>query len=362
MEREYRILVTNGGSTSTKIAIQKNEEVLFSASVKHTAEELEQFSSVWEQYDYRKNAIIDQIERAGYSLKDLDALVTRGGNMKPVEGGIYEINRQMIEDMKSGIYGMHPCSVCNLIAFDMGMELGIPALVVDPPMTDELCDEARFSGHKKIERISSFHALNQKATARKICNQLKTRYEDVNMIVIHLGGGISVGAHCKGRVVDVNNALDGDGPFSPERSGDLPVGALIRLCYSGIYNCQEMLRQVTGRGGLVSYLGTTDCLEIERRIEAGDTFAERVYKAMAYQTAKAIGGAAAVLEGNVDGIAFTGSLAYSQMFMNMVKKRIGFLAPIYCYPGENEMEALADGCLRFLRKQERLKTYPMKGK
>lgn len=358
MERDFYILVTNGGSTSTKIAVQKNEEVLYAASVRHSTEELSRFGSTWEQYDYRKQAILKELKQSGVPLDQLDALVTRGGNMRAVEGGIYEICAGMLADMKSGLYGSHPCSVCNEIVYDMGRKLGIPALVVDPPMTDELCQEARFSGHKDIDRISSFHALNQKATARKICSQMGKHYEDTDMIVAHMGGGISVGAHCRGRVIDVNNALDGDGPYSPERAGGIPTGGLIRMCYSGKYTCQEMLRQMTGQGGLVSYLGTNDCIEVEKRIRFGDTCAERVYQGMAYQVAKEIGAAAAVLNGNVDAIAFTGSLAYSEYFMGLVRKRIEFIAPVYVYPGENEMEALGDGCLRFLRGEEAAKKYP----
>lgn len=358
MEKEYRILITNGGSTSTKIAVRENHEVLLSVSVKHTTKELEQYQTIWDQYDYRKQAVLKVLEEADIKLDSLDALVTRGGNMRAVEGGIYEIGEQMLEDMKSGLYGSHPCSVCNQIAYDMGKELGIPALVVDPPMTDELCSEARFSGSAAIQRISSFHALNQKATARKICGKMGKAYEDTDMIVVHLGGGISVGAHKKGCVIDVNNALDGDGPFSPERSGDLPVGALIRLCYSGQYTCQEMLRQINGRGGLVSYLGTADCLEVEQCIKEGDELAEAIYRAMAYQVAKAIGGAAAVLCGHVEAIAFTGSLAFSECFIGLIKERIEFIAPVYLYPGENEMEALGDGCLRYLTGQEAKKVYP----
>lgn len=358
MEKEYCILITNGGSTSTKIAVRKNHEILLSLSIKHTTKELEPYQTIWEQYDYRKQAILNVLKEADIRLDSLDALVTRGGNMRAVEGGIYKIGQQMLADMKSGLYGSHPCSVCNQIAYDMGKELEIPAFVVDPPMTDELCSEARFSGCSPIRRISSFHALNQKATARKICTNIGKSYENTHMIVVHLGGGISVGAHKKGRVIDVNNALDGDGPFSPERSGDLPVGDLIRLCYSGQYTCQEMLRQVNGRGGLISYLGTADCLEIEQRIKDGDEMAQTVYEAMAYQVAKSIGAAAAVLCGRTEAIAFTGSLAYSDYFIGLVKKRIGFIAPIYLYPGENEMEALGDGCLRYLRGQEALKVYP----
>lgn len=358
MEKSYRILIINGGSTSTKIAVRENKQILLSVSISHLAKELIPFQTIWEQYDYRKQAILSQLKQAGIGVDTFDCIAVRGGNIRPVKGGIYQINDLMLSDMKSGKYGSHPCSVCNEIAYDLGKEYKISALTVDPPMTDELCAQARFSGHVGIERVSSFHALNQKATARKICEQLGWVYEKTDMIVAHLGGGISVGAHHLGKVIDVNNALDGDGPFSPERAGGLPVGALIKMCYSGVYTCSQMLRQINGRGGLVSYLGTTDCIEVEKRIDNKDGYAQLVYSAMAYQVAKEIGGASAVLKGHIDAIALTGSLSYSERFTNMLKERIGFLAPVYSYPGENEMEALGDGCLRYLNKEEELEPYP----
>lgn len=277
--------------------------------------------------------------------------------MKPVPGGIYEICPAMLDDMKSGKYGQHPNMCGGIVAYDLGKELNIPALTVDPPTVDEFCPSARYSGIPHIKRQSSFHALNQKATARKIAAQLGKNYDDVNLIVAHLGGGISVGAHKKGKVVDVNNALDGDGPFSPERAGTLPVGDLIKLCFSGDHTREQVLKLVQGGGGLVSYLGTTSGLEIEKRISEGDTIAAEVFEAMAYQVAKEIGASAAVLEGEVDAIALTGSLAYSKRLTESLIKKVGFIAPVHLDPGENEMAALAAGAMRYINGEERLAIY-----
>ena len=277
--------------------------------------------------------------------------------MKPISGGIYAICPDMIADMKDGRYGQHPNMCGGIAAYVLGQERGIPAITVDPPTVDELGPLARYSGTSQIKRQSAFHALNQKATARKITALLGKSYDDVNLIVIHLGGGISVAAHKNGKVVDVNNALDGDGPFSPERSGDLPVGELIKLCYSGDYTKEQALRLIQGGGGLVSYLGTTSGLDIEKRISEGDAVAAEAFEAMIYQVAKEIGACAAVLEGNVDAIALTGSLAYSKRLVESLTKKVSFIAPIMLDPGENEMDALASGAMRYLNGEEALSIY-----
>ncbi|MBA1336003.1 MAG: Butyrate kinase [Firmicutes bacterium] len=357
MKDKYLILAINTGSTSTKVSAYENENAVFSASIKHSTEELNRFQSVWDQYDYRKNSVIGAVVNNGLKLNDFDIIACRGGNIKPVKGGIYEVTTKMLEDMKSGKYGIHPTNVGNLVAYDIGQENKIPVVTIDPPVTDELCDYARFSGIPQISRQSSFHALNQKATARKVAAKLQRAYEELNMIVVHMGGGISVGAHEKGLVIDVNNALDGDGPFSPERAGTLPNAALIKMCFSGEYDKTQMLKLMTGKGGLVAYLGTTDALEIEARIQNGDKYAEDVYMAMAYQVVKEIGSMAAVLGGKVDAIAFTGSLAYSKRLMDFIKPRVSFIAPIYEVPGENEMEALAAGALRYITGKEQPRIY-----
>jgi butyrate kinase len=357
MTSEKTILIINPGSTSTKVGIFSSGEMSINVSVKHDDAELRKFPTIWDQYDYRKNAILGVLADNGLSMEDIDGIACRGGNVKPLPGGIYRVCSKMIADMKSGIYGGHPINVGGLVAFDLGKQYNIPVLTADPPMTDELCTYARYSGIPQISRQSSFHALNQKATARKVSAGLGKKYCDINLIVAHLGGGISVGAHQQGKIIDVNNALDGDGPFSPERAGSLPAGDLVKLCFSGEYSISQVLKMLTGNGGLFAYLGTTDVIEIEKRIEAGDGRAAEVFEAMSYQVAKEIGSCAAVLEGKVDAIALTGSLVYSQRLLDSLKAKISFIAPIYLNPGENEMEALADAAMRYFNNEEALSIY-----
>ena len=357
MNSDKRILIINPGSTSTKVGLFAAGEMTVNVSVKHADDELRKFPTIWDQYDYRKDAVLGVLHDQKLTMRDIDAIACRGGNVKPLPGGIYRVCPKMITDMKSGVYGAHPINVGGLIAYDLGNEYNIPVLTADPPMTDELCVSARYSGIPQIERQSSFHALNQKATARKIAAGLGKRYDEVNLIVVHLGGGISVGAHKKGKIIDVNNALDGDGPFSPERAGSLPAGDLVKLCFSGEYSKQQVLKLLTGGGGLYAYLGTTNAIEIQQRIAAGDTKAAEVYEAMSYQGAKEVGACATVLEGEVDAIALTGSLVYSQVLLDSLRKKISFIAPLYLNPGENEMEALADAAMRYFSGEEELSIY-----
>lgn len=347
-----KLLVLNLGSTSTKIAVYYDEKEKLKESISHPREELKVYNDVWDQYQYRKDAIIKCLEKNEYSLNGFDGIVTRGGTVKPIPGGIYIINEQMLKDMRSGIYGIHPCNVGSQVAYDIGKQLNIPVLTLDPPVTDEMWYWSKYSGIPHITRQSSFHALNQKATARKLAFDLGEKYEDLNFIIVHLGGGISVGAHRKGKVVDVNNALNGDGPFAPERSGGLPVGELIKMCFSNKYTEKEMLRLATGGGGLIAYIGTADALEVERLINDGNKTAKEVYESMAYQISKEIGSMAAALYGQVDAIGLTGSLAKSNMIVSFIKERISYIAPIHLYPGENEMESLALGGLRYIYKEE----------
>lgn len=357
MSNDKTILIINPGSTSTKVGIFSDGEMKVSVSVKHADEELRTFATIWDQYDYRKDAILGVLHDNDLSLDDIDAIACRGGNVKPLPGGIYRICPKMIEDMKSGLYGAHPINVGGLVAFDLGNQYGIPVLTADPPMTDELCTSARYSGIPQIARQSSFHALNQKATARKIATGLGRKYEEVNLIVVHLGGGISVGAHKKGKIIEVNNALDGDGAFSPERAGTLPAGDLVKLCFSGEFSKEQILKLLTGRGGLYAYLGTTNAVEIEKRIGEGDQKAAEVYEAMAYQIAKEVGACTTVLEGEIDAIALTGSLVYSRILLDSLLKKISFIAPVLLNPGENEMEALADAAMRYFNNEEELSVY-----
>ncbi len=357
MSSDKTILIINPGSTSTKVGIFSDGEMRVNVSVKHDDAELRKFATIWDQYDYRKDAILGVLRDNDLSIEKIDAIACRGGNVKPLPGGIYRICPKMIADMKSGVYGGHPINVGGLIAFDLGNQYNIPVLTADPPMTDELCASARYSGIPQISRQSSFHALNQKATARKIAAGLGKKYDEVNLIVVHLGGGISVGAHRKGKIIDVNNALDGDGPFSPERAGSLPAGDLVKLCFSGEYSKEQILKLLTGGGGLYAYLGTTNAIEIEKRIADGDLKAAEVYEAMAYQVAKEIGACTTVLEGEIDAIALTGSLVYSKILLDSLLKKISFIAPVLLNPGENEMEALADAAMRYFSQEEELSVY-----
>jgi butyrate kinase len=352
-----QILIINPGSTSTKVGLHCAGQMVINTSVNHSVEELKAFNSIWDQYEFRKEAVLKVLSDHHVAITDIGAIACRGGNVRPIPGGIYRVCPRMIEDMKSGVYGKHPTNVGGLIAFDLGKKYDIPVLTLDPPMTDELCSSARFAGIPQIQRQSSFHALNQKATARIVSAELGQNYSDINLIVAHLGGGISVGAHRKGKIVDVNNALDGDGPFSPERAGSLPAGDLVKLCFSGQYSQAQITRLLTGGGGLMAYLGTTDGIEIEKRIAAGDPQAAEVYEAMAYQIAKEVGACAAVLEGEVDAIALTGSLVHSKTLLESLRRKIAFIAPIHLNPGENEMEALAQGVMRYFNKEEALSVY-----
>ena len=352
-----KLLVINLGSTSTKVAIYQSEKMLVTESINHSAEQLKEFRTIIDQFELRRDTVLGVVAKNGLTLEQFDGIASRGGNMKPIPGGIYAICPEMIDDMKSGKFGQHPNMCGGIVAYTLGQELNIPALTVDPPTVDEMVASARYSGIPLITRQSSFHALNQKATARKTAAKLGKEYDEVNLIVAHLGGGISVGAHRQGKVIDVNNALDGDGPFSPERAGTLPAGDLVKLCFSGEYSREQVLRFVQGGGGLVSYLGTTSGLEIEKRIAGGDAVAAEVFEAMIYQVAKEIGACAAVLEGKVDAIALTGSLAYSERLAASLQQKISFIAPVLLDPGENEMDALAAGAMRYFNGEEKLATY-----
>ncbi|WIF96141.1 butyrate kinase [Caminicella sporogenes] len=353
----YRILAINPGSTSTKIAIFDNEKPILETTLRHPAEEINKFEKIYDQYEFRKNVILDTLNEKGINLTKLNAVVGRGGLLKPIKGGTYSVNEKMIEDLKMGVLGEHASNLGGILAYEIASNLNIPAFIVDPVVVDEMQDVARISGMPEIERRSIFHALNQKAVARRAAKEKGKKYEEMNIIVAHLGGGISVGAHQNGRVIDVNNALDGEGPFSPERAGGLPVGDLAKLCFSGRYTLDEIKKKIKGKGGLVAYLGTNDGREVVKMIKNGDKKAELVYKAMAYQVSKEIGSCAAVLKGNIDAIVITGGIAYDEMFVSWIKERVGFIGEIIVYPGEDEMKALAEGGLRVLRGEEKPQEY-----
>lgn len=357
MQEVFRLLVINPGSTSTKIAVFDNEKPVFEETIRHSTEELAPYATVADQFEFRKNMILDTLNAKGINITKLSAVIGRGGLLKPIESGIYEVNDAMLKDLREAKRGQHASNLGGILAYEIASPLHIPAYIVDPVVVDELDDIARITGMPELERISIFHALNQKAVARRAAKDLGKAYEELNLIVAHLGGGISVGAHKKGRVVEVNNALDGEGPMSPERAGTLPVGGLIKLCYSGKYTIDEIKKKIVGKGGLVAHLGTNDGREVVKRIEAGDKHAELVYKAMAYQVAKEIGACAAALEGKVDAICLTGGLAYDKLLTGWIKESVEFISQVLIYPGEDEMIALAEGGLRVLRKEEEPKVY-----
>jgi len=352
-----RILAMNPGSTATKIAIFDNEKEVFEETLRHSAEKIHTFEKIYDQYDFRKQVILDVLNEKGINLTKLDAIVGRGGLLKPIEGGTYRVTDKMVEDLKVGVLGEHASNLGGILAKEIADQLNIPAFIVDPVVVDEMQEVARLSGMPELKRKSIFHALNQKAVARRGASELGKDYDASNLIVVHMGGGVSVGAHRKGKVVDVNNALDGDGPFSPERTGGLPIGDFAKLCFSGKYTLAEMKKKVKGKGGLVAYLNTNDGRDVVEMIENGDKNAELIFKAMAYQIAKEVGACAAVLKGDVDAIILTGGLAYGEMFVKWIQESIEFISKVLVYPGEDELGALVGGGLRVLNGEEEAKIY-----
>nr|WP_279237193.1 butyrate kinase [Alkaliphilus pronyensis] len=353
----FRILTINPGSTSTKIAIFDNEKPVFEEVLRHSSEEIGKFGNIFEQYEFRKKVILETLNEKDINLTKLAAVVGRGGLLKPITGGTYLVDEKMLKDLKVGVLGEHASNLGGVLAHEIATQLNIPAYIVDPVVVDEMHNVARISGMPDIERKSIFHALNQKAVSRRAAKELGKKYEELNLIVAHLGGGISVGAHEKGRVIDVNNALDGEGPFSPERSGGLPVGDLAKLCFSGKYTHAEIKKKITGNGGLVAYLGSNDGRDVVKMMENGDERAELVYKAMAYQVSKEVGSCAAVLKGKVDAVILTGGIAYDKIFTGWITDSVEFISQVLIYPGEDEMIALAEGGLRVLRGEEEAKRY-----
>ncbi len=353
----FKILVINPGSTSTKIAIFEDEKELFKKSISHPVEIISKYKSILDQFEFREKVIRETLEEEKIELSQLHAVVGRGGLLKPIPSGTYVVNEVMIETLKKGTYGEHASNLGAIIAKRIAEPLNIPAYIVDPVVVDEMDEIAKFSGLPQLRRKSIFHALNQKAVARRAAKEIGKPYEDCNFIIAHLGGGISVGAHRKGKVVDVNNALNGDGPFTPERSGGLPAWDLVKLALSGEYTKGELKKMITGKGGIVAYLGTNDMRKVEKKVLEGDENYRLVFEAMAYQVAKEIGSLAAVLKGDVDAIILTGGLAYSKVFTQWVIERVKFISNVLVYSGENEMESLALGTLRVLRGEEKAKIY-----
>lgn len=357
------ILAINPGSTSTKIAVYDGDKLSFESNIHHSNEELARFETIVDQFAYRKDAVVQEVENHGFKLSQIDSVVGRGGLTYPIASGVYGVNEQMKQDLKNSPIGHHASNLGGLIAEQIAGDISratgrkVDAYVADPVVVDEMDEVARIAGHPLFERKSIFHALNQKAVSRLYAQKVGRRYEDLNLIVAHLGGGISVGAHSKGRVVDVNNTLDGEGPFTPERSGTLPVGDLVKLCYSGKYTQKEVSRMVKGEGGFVAHLATNDTLDVLSRAANGDAQSLLVLDAMCYNVAKSIGAMAAVLCGKVDAVIITGGMAYSEVIVRGIAHRVEFIAPVDIYAGQDEMHALASGALAVLRGQIEAKTY-----
>ncbi|MBU3815110.1 MAG: butyrate kinase [Candidatus Bacteroides intestinipullorum] len=350
------VLAINPGSTSTKLAVFEDETPRLVRTLRHSVEELSAFPQATDQFEFRKDLVLRELEADGIPLQ-FDAVIGRGGLFKPIPGGVYAINEQMLHDARHASRP-HACNLGCLIAADIASRIpGCRAFIADPGVTDELDEVARITGSPLMPRITIWHALNQRAIARRYAREKGTHYEDLNLIICHLGGGISIGTHLRGRCIDVNNALDGEGPFSPERAGTLPAGPLIDLCYSGRFTREELKKRISGRAGLAAHLGTTDVPAIVARIAEGDQHAELVLNAMVYQTAKSIGAAATVLCGRVDAILLTGGIAHSDYVVSRLTERVSFLAPVHVYPGEDELEALAQNALGALRGELEVQKY-----
>lgn len=353
-----KILVINPGTSTTKVAVYDNTRSIFHTNIKHSQQELSAFEMNIEQVDFRKRKVLEILKYEGFELNEFSIVISRGGLLKPMESGVYRVNEVMINDIKHPM-AEHISNIGGMIAKDIADLIGngIEAYVVDPSCVDEFDEIARLSGSPLLPRRSFMHTLNQKAVARRYATEYNRVYEEINLIVTHMGSGITVGAHSKGRIVDVNNGLDGDGPFAAERAGTVPAGQLVDLCFSGKYSKGEIRKMLTGNGGMQAYLGSCDAVETEHKIQQGDEYARLVYSAMAYQVAQSIGAMATVLKGNVDAILLTGGLAHGKMFTDMIIERVGFIARVLIYPGEDEVHALAMNGLMILKNEINAKEY-----
>lgn len=350
-------LIINPGSTSTKIGVFEDETLLFEETLRHSTEEIAQYASIVDQKDFRKQIILDLLKEKDFDIRSLQVIVGRGGMLKPIPGGTYAVSDDLLHDLKIGKQGQHASNLGGILAREIGDEIGVPSYIVDPVVVDELMPIARYSGVPELPRTSVFHALNQKAVAKRYAKEKDVPYESLNLIVVHMGGGVSVGAHEKGRVIDVFNALDGDGAFSPERAGAVPSGALIRMCFSGEYTEKEVYKKIVGGGGFNAYLGTNDMRDVAKMIDEGDTHADEVREAFILQVCKNIGSMSCVLKGKVDAIIVTGGIAYNKAVVDKMEERAGFIAPFTVYPGEDELLALTQGALRVLNGEEKAMEY-----
>ena len=344
----YKVLAINPGSTSTKVALYDEERPLLDLTLRHTTEELTRFTDIIDQLDWRRGLILSALREKSFDIKELSAVIGRGGLIRPIPAGAYEVNSRMRYDLRNAQM-KHACNLGGLLAAQIAHMAGVKAYIADPPVVDEMDDVARITGMPMCPRKSVFHALNQKATARLHCERTGLVYEESNLIVAHMGGGISVGAHRQGKIVDVNNALDGDGPFAPDRAGSIPSSELIKVCFSGQYTREELLKYISSKGGMVAYLGTNSVMQVMERIEQGDQRAKKVLDALCYNVSKQIGAMAAALAGRVDGIILTGGIAYNEPVVNYIHEHCAFIAPVTVYPGENELESLVANALVVLR-------------
>lgn len=350
-------LIINPGSTSTKIGVFEDETLLFEETLRHSTEEIGRYATIADQKDFRKEIITNLLKEKDFDINSLGMVVGRGGMLKPIPGGTYEVTDKLLEDLKVGVQGQHASNLGGMLAKEIGDSIGVPSFIVDPVVVDELCDVARYSGVPELPRTSVFHALNQKAVAKRYAKEAGKAYESLNLIVVHMGGGVSVGAHTEGKVIDVFNALDGDGAFSPERAGGVQSGALIKLCFSGKYSEKEIYKMFVGNGGFNAYIGTNDMRDVEKMVEGGDAKAKVIRDAFIYQVSKDMGSMAAVLKGKVDRIIVTGGIAYDKEVVAGLKEACEWIAPFTVYPGEDELLALVQGGLRVLNKEEEAKVY-----
>lgn len=351
----YKILSINLGSTSSKLAYFEDTTCIIKQNIEHPAEDLKKFPAILDQFDYRRKIIVEFLENHQIDYKNLDAIVSRGGHTHPIVSGTYKINNAMLSEIESGNYGRHACDIGVFIAESLSKEGKAIPMVVDPPVTDEFSPLARYSGLSELPRKSSFHALNHKAIAKQFAKDINADYNKLNLIVVHMGGGISVAAHQNGKMVDANNALNGDGPFSTNRAGTLPAGALVELCFSGKYTKEEIKAKINGKGGMMDYIGENDVKTVVEKALEGNTAYKECLDAMLYQTGKEIGSAASVLKGKVDAILFTGGIVFSDYVVNYLTEMIGYIGKIFVYPGESEMDSLTKGALAVLDGTEELK-------
>ena len=350
-------LIINPGSTSTKIGVFEDETLLFEETLRHTTDEISSYPNIVAQKDFRKNIILTILKDKNFDITTLDVIVGRGGMLKPIPGGTYQVTDTLLDDLKVGIQGQHASNLGGIIAREIADSLSLPSYIVDPVVVDEMEPVARFSGIPEISRVSIFHALNQKAVAKRYAKEIGKSYDSLDLIVVHLGGGVSVGPHHNGKIIDIFNALDGDGAFSPERSGSLPCGALVKMCFSGKYTEKEVYSKLVGKGGFNAYLGTNDMRDVEKMMAEGNQDANAVRDAFVYQICKDIGAMSTVLKGHVDQIIITGGIAYSKAVVASIKERIEWIAPVTVYPGEDELLALAQGALRVMNHEEEPMTY-----